>query len=262
MKFVYSHPDENLVDAAALITVSVGTPLAGYDTDQLSNGTWARPFKIAETTLELRFEFAAPVVPAFAVLGNTNLTVAAVLEGRSTNVWGAAEVSGTFGVPTLSGDGLYSSPFLDLSDLDPKQYWRLLVTGNAAPIILGALHLGSSYRTVDSNYELDAMTEFASAWRNVEHETGFGVDLVYTQASRRERVEGAIVVTAAELPAVLAWFQACRGSARPTFMVPNDEVDDAWYVRLSPDGITRTPFGAGGYRLRLPVRQLSRGLGW
>jgi hypothetical protein len=259
---VYSHPSENLVDVATLISVAVGTVMTGYDTDQLSNGTWAHPFRIEETTLELRFEFASAVLPAFAVLGNTNLTVAAVLEGRDTNVWGAAQVSQAFAIPTLGADGLYSSPFADLSALTAKQYWRLLVTSNGAPVILGALHLGSTYRTLDMTYELSPGTQLGATWRNVRKETAFGIDLAYPQASRREAIDGDVVVSLAEFAALEAWHQACRGSAQPTWMVPDESVNDAWYVRLGDPGLRRRPFGAGGWRVPLPVRQLSRGLGW
>jgi hypothetical protein len=263
MQLVYSHPDENLIDIASAIVVASGTPLTGYDTDQLSNGTWAHPFKIAVTTLDLRFEFAQAVLPEFVVLGNTNLTVAAVLEGRSTNVWGAAEVTYTFGVPTVGAERypLYTSPFGDLSGLSARRFWRLRVTGNATPIILGALHLGSTYRTIDTNYDL-AETELTAAFRTKRQETGYGIELAYQQASRREAIDGAVVVTLAEFAALEAWHQACAGAAEPTFMVPNDEVNDAWYVRLPDGGLRRRAYGPGGWRVQLPIRQLSRGLGW
>jgi hypothetical protein len=259
MKFVYGHPSDNLLDQAA-ITVQSGTPLTGYDVERLNNGSWAYPFKIAETSLELRFAFAAPVLPKLSILGNTNLTVAAVLHGGVAP--GGSDVSAAFAIPTLAIDGFYSSPFIDDTGLSAKQYWRLVVTGNAAPIILGELHLGSASRTLDTNYELSSETQLAAEWRNVRLETAFGVEVAYQQAGRREAIDGQVGVTLAEFADLEAWHHACLGSARPTWMVPNDAVNDAWFVRLGDDGLRRVPIGAGGWMVRLPVRQLSRGLPW
>ena len=255
----YAHPDENLLDDAT-ITVQSGTPLDGYDVERLNNGSWAYPFKVAETALELRFAFDGPVLPEFVILGNTNLTVAATLYGSAAA--GGSDVSHVFAVPTLAVDGVYTSPFADLSDLAAKQYWRLVITGNATPIIIGELFLGSSYRTLDTDYELDQVTQLGSAYRSVDHETAFGVEHSYPQDSRREDIDGSIVVTLAEFLDVAAWHQSCRGRARPTWMVPDLSVNDAWLVRLTNERLARSPYGPGGWRVLFPVRQLSRGLAW
>jgi len=257
---VYARPGDNLIDQAVSITVQSGTPLTGYYVERLNNGSWAYPFKIAEVNLELRFAFSAPVLPAFSILGNSNLTVAAVLEGGAAP--GGADVSASFAVPTVGADGFYSSPFIAGTGLSAKQYWRLRVTGNAAPIILGALHLGSTYRTLDTTYELSPSTVLAQRWKNVRLETAFGIELVYQQAGRREAIDGAVVVTAAQLADLEALHQAAQGSARPIWFVPNAVVNEAWLVRLGDDGLTRRPFGAAGWAVPLPVRVLSRGLPW
>lgn len=256
---VYGRPSDNLVDQAT-VTVQSGTPLAGYEVENLSSGTWAHPFKVAETSLEVRFAFGAPVLPALAILGNSNLTVAATLYGSAAA--GGSDVSAVFGIPALSVDGFYASVFQDLSALAAKQHWRLVITGNAAPIVLGELFLGSAYRTLDTHYELTEQTGLAATWKNVRLETAFGVELVYQQASRREAIDGVVGVTLAEFADLEAWHQDCRGSARPTWLIPDASVNDAWLVRLGDDGLRRSPIGPGGWLVRLPVRQLSRGLPW
>lgn len=264
MKLAYSHAGDNLLDTAT-VTLQTGSALTGYGLDKLNDGDPARPFKAAETTIEIRFAWAAPVLPAFPVLGNSNLTVAATLEGRSDASWGAAEVGPfAFAIPTLGGDGLYSSPFQNLTGTATKRFWRLKVTGNAAAIIIGELWLGSTYRYIDSGYQI-ADAELGPVWSSIRHETEGGAELVYTRAARRESVDGHVGVTPSEAASLDAWAQSCRGDARPSVMVPRDDVNDAWMVRLAVGAggrLKRAPFGSGGYLVELPLRQLSPGPGW
>lgn len=255
---IFARANDHLLPSAT-IAVASGTPQAGYPATNLFNRNWASPFWIAETTLDLRFDFGTAVLPQWVVLGNSNLTVAAKWQGHPTDSWGTPDVDLTFGIPALSGDGLFSSPHLNLSALAAKRWWRLLVTTNASPVMIGELLLAATRKQVGF-YDVDSLT-IPSEGQNVVHATMAGVGLAYEQATRQEVTDGRLVLETAELAEIEALVQSARFRARPFWMVPQDTGTDAWLVRLQTDQIVRTPVG-GGWLVPFPVQQLSRGLPW
>ena len=259
-RLLYGLPLDNLLLQAVSITVTNGTVVTGFGVDRLYDGLLAKPLAIEETDLDVVFEFAAPVVPQFPSIGHSNLDVAAHLQGHTSNSWSSPDIDVAFAVPTVSVDGFFSNPYLDNSALAAKAWWRLHITGNALPIKIGELFLGSTLRSLPKSYEYTSTPTAAGG--SVVHETNFGAELAYTQSTRREAIEGSVLVTNAGLALVQALIEACRFRARPLVMVPVEGETDAWWVRLLVDQVPKPRPGSALHRVSLPVRQLTRGLPW
>ncbi len=250
-KLIFAHARDNRLRSATL-SLSSGTVQAGYGLTNLAIENWAVPFKIDEVTLDLRVDLGASALPAWVILGNSNLTVAARLQGHSdTATWaGATAVDLTFSVPTASLDGIFSSPHL--APEVACRYWRLTVTGNAYPIIIGELVFAATRRTFDGTY--------ASSGTTIVHATAASVDLAYSVAARRESLSGQVAAYASEEATIRNLLRSTRGVARPFWLVLPLDPADAFMVRAVSD--PQYQLIPGGSVLAFPIRELSRGLPW
>lgn len=259
-KIILARADENLIADAVSVVVTVGTPLTGYGVGNLLSKTWAVPFKVAETAVEVRFHYAAPVLPEFPALGNSNLDVPMLLEGHSSDVWTAPNVSVTLAAPTRRVDLFYTSPFSDMRNLTPQEHWRIVVTGNALPIVMGALWLGSTYREFEAHV-LDSATRSLQS-RVAMQDTAYGSELAYQQGPVRLQQGAQIIVRPDEVQDIVDWMLVNSGPARMFFVALNDAVDDVLQCRLVSSDLEMAPLGFGNQRVALPLREVSRGLRW
>lgn len=259
--FYYTHPLDNLLLEAASITVTTGTEEEGYEVEKLSDGHWAWPFKIAEDTLVLDIVFAAPVQLLFAILGNSNVTVAADLWGHSDGTFGGGtpDIDLAFGIPTARPNGFFSSPFLRPVGLASRTHYRLKVTSNADPVAIGEFFLGGVARGLTNNYLYRGLRpEHVGA--SVVHRTHGRVGLGYEQASSIRTIDGILLVGESERALLEALVAATRHRARPFWVVPRSDVDDAWFVRLMTDAIPELPLGPALFEVPFPLEMESRGL--
>lgn len=258
-QLVYSHPRENLLREATAVTVTDGATAEGYGVEKLSTGTWADPCMATGDSLTVLMEFPAPVLPAFAALLNSNLDVAATLEGHSSNSWGAPAVSAAFAVPTMDARGFFSSPILDLSAETAQAWWRLVIVGNTRDVILGGLHLG--IRRVLDGYLFPGVGLSIGATTAVNR-TYAGMPLNYELTPATHGAAGTLVVSGADRAAAVDLILAARGQARPFVIVPRSDVDEAWMVQVASDTPRRTPRAADTDEVELPLAMVSRGLPW
>jgi hypothetical protein len=236
--------------------------VSGYDTNRLANGTPAYPFKITGTSLDIVFDFGSPILIELPAILHSNLTVAPHLQGHSSNSWSAPDIDVAFGIPTIDAAGFFTAPWLDISDRNPKRYWRLHITGNAHPIIIGELWLGEFARSISSSYLIEGLS-LISENRSVVHETNSRVELAYEQATVRERIEGSLLVNAAELADLTALVRAAKMQTRPFLFIYRSDLDDAWLVKYGSDTFTRETLVVDEItRIPFPVRQVGRDLPW
>lgn len=242
--------------------MTTGSVVSGYGTDRLANGTPAYPFKITGTSLDIVFDFGAAVLVELPAILHSNLTVAARIQGHTSNSWGAPDIDVAFGVPTIDARGMFSAPWLDLSERTAKRYWRLHVSGNAHDVIIGELWLGKLARSLPRSYLLEGLTLGAEG-QTVVHETNARVELAYEQATVRERIDGSFIVDADDLAELDGLVRAARFQARPFLFIPRSDVDDAWLVKYASDAFTRAPLVVDEVtRIPFPVRQVGRDLPW
>lgn len=259
----YTRPLENLLRQASSITVTTGTALDDYGVANLYSGVWHKGLRIAGVSLDVDIEFASPVAPAFLVLGNTNLTVAAHVWGHTDSTFGGGspDVDLAFAVPTVSPFGFFTSPYL-APDPAPaaKAHWRLRVESNVYPVVIGQFGMFATMRGLDRTYLLRSQYP-ALVGKTVEYETPANVTLSYEQATARESVEGLFLCdTLAERDAIREQVAAARFRARTFFLVPRASVNDAWLVKFSTDEFGEMPLGGNQYEIFAPVRMCARGL--
>lgn len=262
---IYARPSDNIISTAT-ITISSGTEVTGYEKANLYNQAWDIPFWIAETTLDLRFDFGAAVALKWVTLGNSNVDVAAKWQGHTADSWGTPDIDQTFAVPSQNARGIFSSPHLDLSATASKRYWRLSITGNTDAIAIGELGIFTARRSTASGYRYND-SEFGASGATALHETGFGVEMAYELHASREDIVGDIAVTAAELADMQSLMDDARYNAKPFWMLPYEGYADAWFVRFAGQPAERPrlmkrPWGPSKWYVDLPVRMQSRGAPW
>jgi hypothetical protein len=257
----FAYPSDNLLATASSITLSTGTELdAQYELDKLFDGTWYNPFKAVEDTIAIDMEWSSPVSPALAILGNTNITVAATLLGHTDATFGSGfpDITITFGVPSVDPFGFFTSPF-QVPSVAAKAHWRLVVSANAYPVIIGELGLYASALGLSRAYNLSSAKRLLGG--TVYYETPAKVGLAYEQSTAVRTIDGFFIVqTDAELATVEQLVAKTRFRARPFFLIPRASVDDAWMVRFTLDELQVETYGSGAQRINAPIMMCGRGL--
>lgn len=260
---VYAHPRDNLLRIASSITVTVGATQTGYGTDKLHNSAWADPCKGTGVDLSIVFAFDDPVLPDLAALLNSNLDVAASLQGNATDSWGAPTVDEAFAAPTMNARGFFTSPHLSLAALDPSAtaqlFWRLHIVGNARTVHIGEFYMGP--RRTLAGYLYQGLS-IPLRGHSVVNPTYMDVPLAYEQVPGHRGLSGSLVVSGAGKTAVYALIDSARYRARPFVLIPRDDVNDAWLVTFVSDDIPEVPLGPDLVRIGPPVAMVSRGLPW
>jgi hypothetical protein len=255
----FARPLENLLRSAASVVVSNGTPLDGYDVANLFNRNWAKPFKIAEVDLDLDFTFATPTaIPLVAIL-NSNLNVAARLQGSSHADYSVLAVDQPFAVPTRNARGFFSAPWL--ADLGAYENWRLHIVGNALPIILGEFWPASIARGFSRTYQrADAAP--GSTGTTIVNRTYGGSELAIEQATPVDTFGGTLALDDDEFLELSELVSAGRLQQRPFLLVPRTDRQDAWMAKYGADTVGQALPVDGLTRVAFPARQISRGLPW
>lgn len=99
------------------------------------------------------------------------------------------------------------------------------VSGNTDPIVIGELYAGLSYKfpiTFRHGLLVDPGQPFA--WEGpftlmAPYDPGVAVP---------RRLKGELLLTTAELAELTAWYQSTRNGTRPSLIIPDDAVNDAW----------------------------------
>lgn len=258
-RFLYSHPLDNFLRTATSLSVTAGVLESGYDDlAALYDGVPGSPVKATGVALTIEGEWAAPVAPGLAALIHTNLDVAAQLQGNFEAVWGAPAVDLAFGVPVMNARGIFSGPRLEL-DVEAQAFWRLVIAGNWANVVLGEFYLGR-------RRELDGFVvpgaRGALRGQSVRNRTYMGVPLSYELAPGLEEFAGGLIVEDADQAAAKDLVHAARFGARPFVCVPRSDRDDAWMVTIPSDALAVTPLGPATDQIELPLEQVSFGVSW
>jgi hypothetical protein len=69
----------------------------------------------------------------------------------------------------------------------------------------------------------------------IENVTDYLVSTIYDLGVTRRSLAGTLDTTDVGLAAVRAWWQNTRGRARPFLLIPDESVNDAWFVRWAGD---------------------------
>lgn len=261
---LYGHYADNVAPNATP-TVNTGTEDTTYPAAYLIDSIPSRPAQLTTTTGSWVLTFAAAQRVDLVALPMHNLSAGLEvrIQGNAANVWGAPSLNETITIPAYRGDGFPFGSWLDLTTkagylVAGYQFWRLVIVGvNASPVKVGELLLISTKRTLNPNVSWGA--RLGETRPIIENMTDYQVSTIYDLGVTRRSLSGELDTTDAGLAAVRAWWQDCRGRARPFLLIPDEDVNDGWVVRWAGD-LDPTLQVTDRNTLALGFEEVSRGL--
>lgn len=240
MAFLYMRPDE-WASLSATVTTSAGATDSDYIDDWVADGRPGRPAKSTTGTVTWSLTFSSAEVGLVAIC-NCNSDVNVTIGGT---------VSGTVTAGALQPNGIRLNGFQTFTPASGTTL-TVAVSGAASAVTLGEVMAGK-YRTLtaprfdstlsENDFGLSAEAEFASIHP-------FDRGLV------ARTLKGSQLYTTADRDLILAWQRAQRANSRPSLIVPDSTVNDAWVVLLSP--IEYTQVGPGLWEVELEFQEYPR----
>jgi hypothetical protein len=215
--------------------------------------------------------FAAPIAPVAAALIYPQLDagLSVVLEGATSNSWGAPPFSQAFAIPGPQEDGQAISPLLELTGAPSYAWWRLRIVGsNSVPVAIGRLMLVGALRMFEQGTSVRWGVSEEEDYGIVQAATELGVDTVYDLGGKRRSLQGELFLREAGAQQYLALWRATQGRVRLWLLVPFEGVNDAYLVRWTERTSLRRldvpDLAPLGYvqLIRMAVTEASRGLPW
>lgn len=265
--FIYQRSTDNVAVSATAVAVNTGSLDTDYPVANLYDLNPAKPGQLTTTTGSWTWNFAAPQVLEMAaiIMHNLDAGLDVRLQGNAANAWGAPTFDQAFVIPTYREDGFPYNPWMDISTLVPSAasrtfaWWRLVVVGtNSAAVKIGEVWLGATKRQLTRNIAWGSTR--TESRPGVIHETDYLVKLKYDYGVLRRSLDVQIENTDVSLAEVLSWGRSCRWAMRPTVIIPDPTVNDAWMVNFKT---TEQSFQRAlkNYNLiDLQMEEMSRGL--
>lgn len=236
----YGRYSDNVAPSAT-VTVNAGSADPDYPATNLNDLVVARPAQLTTTTGAFSFAFLAQQRVQLVAIPHHNLSAGLEvrIQANPTDTWLAPAFNRVITIPAYRADGLPPGAWLDLTTqpgYDPAgwQYWRLAIVGvNAAPVKITEVILLATMRTLNPNISWGARRPEQRPI--IENVTDYGVSTIYDLGVTKRRLEGEVDTTDAGLADISAWWQDCRGRARGCLLIPDEDVNDAWFVRWTTD---------------------------
>lgn len=261
--FIYSRPDDNV---ALFAVVTSSGALTDYPVGNIIDSDPAIPSKLTTTSGWWLFDFIGPQRVDVAAVLATNLTPGlpnVQIQANTTDSWpGALNV--TITIPPKRLDGTPVNPWVNLVgqpgySAGGYRFWRLnFGIGNGATISIGELVLLSHLRLLP--YGLSPGAVRAPKRRRVRHETDGGTHLAYDLGVTQRSIKGEIQFKDSAKADVDAWIENARGDLRPFLLVPNTDVNDAWWVTHLSDELPQTRVVLGMNTMPFAVQEVGAGI--
>lgn len=252
--FRYFHPADNVAPLAT-VTADTGTEDTSYpltNATDLSYALIAAPSKLNEMNGAWVFDFGtAQRIDALVLWHNFDAALSVEFQGHTANSWTSPSLSGTVVIPAKYADDHTVKVHLDLTTLagSPSgytttgyRYWRLLVGGpsenNSVPVgmkILLFSQIRQTTRNIRWGWSRDLVTT------GVKMSTAARVRWAYDLDAAGRLLTAEIPGDDSDVPAIHEWVRACAGFVKPTVIIPNPAVNDAWLVYLDEDAGPITP---------------------
>lgn len=216
--FYYLRPDE-------MYAVG-GTVTGGADTNYLDewlvDGRPGRPVRAATGSETWTIVGTAAAV-GIAALGNHNVDA-----GRMITLGG--DISATMTGPTLPPNGIPLNPWVTFTEVAGVDEVTVDIASNTVPIVVGEFVCGKR-RTLERN--LAVRPAFKASYQTVRHEAEFNSLMPYDKGIVSRTLSGTVVLSDTGLADVQAWWDATRGNTKPSLIIPNSNVQDAWLVEFT-----------------------------
>lgn len=234
LQFLYTYPSDEwsqaLTPTAVAGTVDPDFPLANFAT-----GNPAISVQFTTTFVTLQWDRGA--AGSFGLMGiiHGNLTGSAEIQCSNDPTFATGVQTFPFTLNPADQEGYYDGCWLDLSsnglNATAARYVRLVITGNAANVILGALSFNAATRILAHNpawgYLSGAMRPRVPTLYTI-----VGVALV-TQSYGRRRYWGGSIDSVPDVDrnAIDSWQQASGGEDQPFLIVVDSTINSVWLVR-------------------------------
>lgn len=235
---IYSHYADNVAPNAT-VTVNTGTEDPAYPKANLVDRIIVKPAQLTTTTGSWVFAYGSAQRVDWVALPMHNLDAGLEvrIQGNATNSWGAPTLNTTIVIPAYRGDGLPVPCWKDLTGVAGYStsgflFWRFVVVGvNTNPVKVGELLLISQKRTLNPNISWGVKKPEQRLI--YDNRTAFGHANKYDLGVTPRQLQGDLDTTDAGLAAVAAWWQSCRGTARPFAIVLDEDVNEAWVAEFT-----------------------------
>lgn len=261
-KIVYARPGDNI---AALVapTVQSGAEDTTYPAAGLKDLNPAKPAKLTSTTGAWLWDFGVAKSVDLVAIIHHNLTAGlnVRIQANAANAWGAPSIDQAITIPAYQEDGFPVSPFVDLTGINPRsyRYWRLVVVAaNGAPVAIGEVVLAATKRTFEINVSWGAREQ--EEHPIIEHRTDHGVSIIYDLGTKWRTFAGELETTDAGLSSLRSLARDARNRARPFLLIPDPDINDAWFVRLLEPNFEHEHTFINQRKLSVRFQEVSRGL--
>lgn len=244
MNFHYFHPGDNVAPLATPSTSGSGTEDPAYPLANAMDFSFkniANPFKLLTTSGDLILDFgSAQRVDAVVIWHNWAEGTPYVVQTNDTNVWTGSPIDINLSdvAPAKRLDGYTTKLYHDLTQemgytTSGARYLRVAVEGspdNDVPIGLKVLAY-SMKRQTDRNIRWGWARDMTQT--GIRMATDARVMWNYDLTAAPRVLKAAIPGTEADYAAMLAYVDACAGFVKPTTIIPDPAVNDAWLGYLS-----------------------------
>lgn len=263
----YALASDDLAGQTTGITVG-GTEDSEYPAENIvaTSGTGhlnlpSRPAKLEDTSgyWELAFSSAITVYAVAVIYHNFDAGLDVTLEAG--NGGSPLGFSTAITIPAHFSDNWTVSPWKELSTPQTFDTWRLSINeANSLPIQVGRLLLLGALRQLDNDVRYGVVE--TETHQIISHRTQFGVETIYDMGGKERAVNGEVAVTDSVAADFLNIFRVARNRVQPWLLIPDEDVNDAWFVRAEDPFWSRTQETINHNIFPFRVRELSRGLPW
>lgn len=238
--FYYVRSDEQFTLYGA---VSGGAD-TNYLDDWLVDGRPGRPARAASGSQTWTITNTAKNVSIVAIC-NHNVDAA-----RTITIGG--DISASTAGPALQAHAIPLNPWVSVA-LTSVSSMTVGVSSNSVPLVIGEVIAGTR-RTLER--QLLTRPSFTPSYRVLEHASEFDSLMPYDKGLTSRTLQGRVIVTDSGLADIVAWFDSTRGGARPTLIVPDSTVQDAWVVKFT--GFSFEPDKANVNHVELAFEEFPR----
>lgn len=266
----YALPSDDLAGSATTVEVGGGSPSqedAEYPAENLIAPTNtghlnlpSRPAKLTTTSgyWELTFDAPITVRGVGLIYHNLDAGLDVTIEAGSGS---PLSFSQAITIPTHWENGWPPSPWVEFASAQTHSVWRLSINGdNSEAVMVGRLLLLAQIRDLENDVRWGV--EEVEEQGQVEHMTEGGVETLYELWGPRRSFMGELALmddTASEL---ITLYRTARNRIQPWLLIPDEDVNDAWFVRFQEPQWSRTREMIEHNIFPFRVKELSRGLPW
>lgn len=236
--FFYFHPDDNVAPNGAPSTGGTEDPAYPLaNATDLSFKNLANPFKVTGTTGDLRLDFGGAVdIVGVVIWHNLNEDVPYSVQRHASDSWGSPTIDIADTAPAKRADGHTTKRFHDLRDeagysSSGLRWLRVSAAGNDVPVGLKVMAF-SRVRQLTQDFQWGVQDDENHI--GIRMKTDAGVPWNYDLSSAPRVLRGSALLTDANAEAVREWFRACGGGTRPTVVIKEPTINDAWLGFISP----------------------------